>query len=99
MMFMALLIVGMTALMLYLLGALVAHKPRPVRAKREPYAAGIRLPIIRQRYESALTFFIFVFLILDVVAFLLYISRGGPYPIAYFVIVMLGLLWVGLGGV
>ena len=72
----------------------MGHKRKKVKHKEEPYAAGISLPIIRQKYESKIALFALVFLVFDILAFMIVISKGIFYPVLYLSLVLLGMILV-----
>ena len=91
----SLLLISLVVVGLYLLGYLMGHERKRVKYKEEPYAAGMILPIIRQRYESKLIFFALLFLVFDILAFMIAISEGVFYPVLYLSMVLLGMILVG----
>ena len=95
MMFQSLLLILLVVIGLYFLGYLIAPKRKRVKYKEEPYAAGMDLPIIRQKYESKIVLFALLFLVFDIMAFMFVISEGVLYPILYLIIVLLGMILVG----
>jgi len=95
MMLQSLLSISFVVLGLYLLGYLIAPKRKRVERKEEPYAAGMDLPIIRQKYESKIILFALLFLVFDMLAFMFVISEGVFYPVLYLIIVLLGMILVG----
>ena len=95
MMLSSLLLISLVVVGLYLLGYLIAPKRKKVKYKEDPYAAGIDLPIIRQKYESKIVLFALLFLVFDILAFMFVISEGIFYPVLYLAIVLLGMILVG----
>jgi len=95
MMLSSLLLISLVVVGLYLLGRLIAPKRKKIKYKDEPFAAGIDLPIIRQKYESGIVLFALLFLVFDILAFMFVISEGVFYPVLYLAIVLLGIVLVG----
>jgi NADH:ubiquinone oxidoreductase subunit 3 (subunit A) len=89
-----LLLITSVVLALYTIGHAVGARGIARRQKYLPYAAGISLPIIRQRYESRLLLFCLLFMVFDILAFMLVLSKGLVYPALYLLLILLGLVLV-----
>ena len=93
-MFKSLLLISLFVIGLYLLGYFIAPKRKKVKYKEDPFAAGMDLPIIRQKYGSKIVFFALLFLVFDILAFMFVFSEGVFYPALYSFIILLGMILV-----
>ena len=81
-------------ILVYLVSRIVAPKPRKSKDRDAPYACGEYLPPIRPRLTINFFWYVVIFLIFDVIDFLLALSYGVHYtlPLLYVSIVLLSLL-------
>lgn len=89
-----LLTISFVVVLIYLFSELFAHKKEKNEWKEKPFAAGIDLPTIKQIYESKVASYALLFLVFDILAFMLVFSRGVFYPLLYISIVLMGLIMI-----